>query len=82
MQIFKSGKQSSEQVSTIELASELLELHRKGEPKAKLEIKARVKKVTKDGIQSKTKAGKDSLQWVNLTEYYRRLDEANLGGLF
>lgn len=79
--IFENNKQSSEQVSTIDLASELLKLHRKEKPQGKFEIKARVKRIDKDGMQKKQKSGKDSLQWVSVEEFYRRLDIANSGDL-
>lgn len=80
--IFKSGKQISEMVSTLVIASELLKGHRKQEPSANLEIKAKVKKLNSAGLEVKTKAGKNSTQWISLDEYNKRLNEIEPSGLF
>lgn len=80
--IFKNKKQCSELLSTLELAFKLAAMHRKDDDSSIFEIKAKVHAKNKDGMQRKTKAGKNSTQWVSLDECQRRFNEAESKGLF
>jgi len=81
--IFNGKKQLSEKVSTLEFAKELLKQHRKTDKQGKLEVKAQVHAITKDGAKKHTTKGKNSLQWVSIEEYNRRLQSAESNeGLF
>ena len=73
--IFSGSKQLSEEVSTLEIAKELMKLHRKQNPKAKLEIKARILKHNPN--TTKRRRG-----WVKMDEYSRQLKKHESGGLF
>lgn len=56
--IFTQKKQISEQVSSLDLASQLLKLHKKENPNLQYEIRAKVKRINKDGMISITKKRK------------------------
>ena len=73
--IFKNGKQVSEQVSTIEIANQLIVKHRREEPKVRFEIKAFVN-------QHNPSSTKKRRKWLTMEKYNEMLRDSENKGLF